>query len=121
LADRLGVLSRKALFQVNFLTGPTHGGKFRLFGLQIFQGNSAFGQFANDDFPQGIEFELIVGGENEFVLLLGNFPRDALEVETAGQLLAGHEQGVAQLRHVDLGNDVEGRHGCKFKLKFKFK
>ena len=43
--------------------------------------------------------------------LPGDLPLDALEVEAAGQFLAGHQQGIAQLGHVDLGDDVEGRHG----------
>ena len=66
-----------------------------------------FGEPAHDDFRESVDFELVRGGELDFVFFENDFRLGPLEVEAVGQFLVGLIDGVFDFHRVDLGNNVE--------------
>ena len=67
----------------------------------------ALGEPAHDNFRERADFELVRGGELDFVFFKHDFCLAALEVEAVGQFLVGLVDGILDFHRVDLGNNVE--------------
>ncbi len=96
-----------ALFDFDDLSRVAERGNVRPGCFHALEADVALGEPAHDDFRERVDFELVPGGELDFVFFENNFPCAALEVEAVGQFLVGLIDGVFDFHRVDLGNNVE--------------
>ena len=98
----LGHSLLEALLDFDYLAGVTQRGNIRLAFLHIFEADLALGQFAHDDFHQGFDLELVLGGEFDFVFLQDDLRVAAFKIEAIGQFFSGLIDGVLDFHRVDL-------------------
>ena len=114
LADQAGDLfgnrGLETLLDLNDLPGMAEGGYIRFGFFDIFQADIALGQLAHDDFSQGANFELVLGGKFYLIFFEDDFSGAAFEIETVGQLFFCLVDGILDFHRVYLRNNIERRH-----------
>jgi len=105
--DLFGDRGFEALFDFDDLTGVAQGRNVGFGTLDVFEANIAFGELSHDDFCEGLDFELVLGGEFDFVFFHNDFGITAFEIKTVGELLFGLVDGIIEFHRADLGNDVK--------------
>ena len=71
--DLLGGGSVDALLDDDLLAGVAERGDVGILALDVFEADLALGQFVQEDFVKGGDFELILGGEIDLVFLVFDF------------------------------------------------
>ena len=71
--DLLGGGGVDALLDDDLLAGVAEGGNVGIFAFDVFEADLAFGQFVHEDFVEGGDFELILGGEIDLVFFEFDF------------------------------------------------
>jgi len=105
--DLLGNGRFNALFDFDDLPRVAERGNVRLGRFHALEADIASGEPAHDDFRKRLDFELVRGGELDFVFFKNDFPLAALEIKAVGQFLVGLVDAVLDFHRVDLGNNVE--------------
>src|SRR5439155_1735387 len=96
-----------ALLDFDDLPRVAEWGNVGLAFIDVFEADGAFGEFADDDFDERLELELIFGGDLDFIFLEHDLRGAALEIEAIGQLFLGLVDRVLDFHRVDLRNNVE--------------
>ena len=71
--DLFGGRGVDALLNDDLLTGVAERGDVGIFALDVFEADLALGQFVHEDFVEGGDFELVLGGEIDLVFLVFDF------------------------------------------------
>jgi hypothetical protein len=100
--DFLGDGGLDALFDFDGLSGMAQGGNIGGALINAFQTDTAFGEFADDDFVEGIDFKLAFGGQFDVGFFQLNLGFAALEIETIGQFFFGLIYGIFNFHRVNL-------------------
>ena len=88
------------------MASPSDRRQLCVFCFKIFKGDAPFREFVDNDFVEGLKLKIVAGGKNQLLFFLRDFPRNALEVEAAGELLASHKECVIELGHIDFKNTI---------------
>ncbi len=86
-----------ALLYFDNLARVAKRGNFGGNRLDAFEADLAFGEFVDDDFVEGVDLELVVGGELDFAFFKDDLGIAAFEIEAAGQLFFRLVDGVLDL------------------------
>lgn len=98
VADKGGDLFGRGRFDalLNFddLAGVAEGRDIRIAFFDAFEADLAFREFADDDFFEGAEFELIFGAQLDFVFFEEDLSFGAFEIEAVGEFFIGLVDGI---------------------------
>ena len=94
LADRLGDVGLEALLEFQFLPRVAERGDVGVLALDILEADVAAGEFAEDDFLEGGELELVDGAELDRLFFEEDFGLGVAEIEAVGEFLARLLDGV---------------------------
>src|SRR5271170_7251686 len=79
--DLFGHLAGDALFELDFFPRVPERRDIRVGGLHALETDSAFGEFADHDFVEGADLEMILGAQLDLAFLQDDFRLAALEIE----------------------------------------
>ena len=110
--DPPGVVRRDPCLDADALARRALGGLLDLGGVECLERYFAADQLLLEHLVEGAQAILGRGSQHELGLAELDRRVRPLEVEASGRLPIGLVHGVANLLHIDLGDDVKARHGC---------
>lgn len=105
--DLLGHAGFNAVLELDDLTRMAERRDIRITLLDAFHRDATLGEFANDNFIQRADLEIVVGGQFDLRLFQGDLPFASLEIEAIGEFFLGLIDGVFKFHRVDLRNNIE--------------
>src|SRR5215216_382993 len=105
LNNFFGLFRRDAFLDLCALPHGPAGGRFNLAVTECFQRNATSDEFLLQDVVHVAQLCFVFSAKNQFVFLVYDVGRTALEVEALSHLFEGLVESICNLRGVDLGDD----------------
>lgn len=100
-------ICRDTLLDLDGLPRVAQRRNIRIALLHIFHADVALGEFAQDNFAQRRDLELIRGTELDFIFLQGDLGFAVLEIKPVGEFLFGDVHCVLDLHRVHFADDIK--------------